>query len=190
MKKNSNKIQPSIKYAGLQVRSIATIIDLLIIGLISIPVFLIVNMLLYGNGPRPDEIISAINQESSNLIKEGKTINYDFLVNHPQFKKYFIEEKLYIKLIIDKILQIFLLVFFFFYSWRKKQATFGQRMFSIKIVDAVSLQKPSTKQLIIRLIGCFVSLLPLCLGIFWIAFDPKKQSWHDKMANTLVIVDK
>jgi uncharacterized RDD family membrane protein YckC len=33
-------------------------------------------------------------------------------------------------------------------------------------------------------------LLPFGLGYFWVAFDKKKQSFHDKLANTLVIQPK
>jgi uncharacterized RDD family membrane protein YckC len=25
------------------------------------------------------------------------------------------------------------------------------------------------------------------LGFFWIAFDPEKQAWHDKIAGTVVV---
>ena len=29
--------------------------------------------------------------------------------------------------------------------------------------------------------------LPLWIGILWVAFDKKKQGWHDKLANTVVV---
>ena len=25
------------------------------------------------------------------------------------------------------------------------------------------------------------------VGVIWVAFDPRKQGWHDKMAHTLVV---
>ena len=28
------------------------------------------------------------------------------------------------------------------------------------------------------------------LGIFWVAFDSRKQGWHDKMAGTVVVRKK
>jgi uncharacterized RDD family membrane protein YckC len=40
---------------------------------------------------------------------------------------------------------------------------------------------------VIRYLGTFVSALPCCLGYLWIAFDPNKQAWHDKIANTYVV---
>jgi len=36
----------------------------------------------------------------------------------------------------------------------------------------------------------FLSGLPLLLGIFWIAFDGRKQGWHDKLAGTVVVRQK
>lgn len=36
--------------------------------------------------------------------------------------------------------------------------------------------------------GKLISGVALLLGHFWIAFDPKKQAWHDKMAGTVVVV--
>jgi uncharacterized RDD family membrane protein YckC len=29
--------------------------------------------------------------------------------------------------------------------------------------------------------------LVFMIGLFWVAFDPKKQGWHDKMAKTVVV---
>ena len=71
--------------------------------------------------------------------------------------------------------------------WSYKSATPGKMVLKLKIVDAETGGKPSTKQLIIRYLGYYVSSIPLGLGIFWIAFDKRKQGWHDKMAGTLVV---
>ena len=74
--------------------------------------------------------------------------------------------------------------------WKYYQATPGKMIFKATIVDAKTGGKPTLKQWIIRYLGYFVSLLPLGLGYFWVAFDKKKQSFHDKLANTLVIQSK
>jgi uncharacterized RDD family membrane protein YckC len=31
--------------------------------------------------------------------------------------------------------------------------------------------------------------LPLCLGFLWVAFDARKQGWHDKIGGSVVIVE-
>ena len=40
---------------------------------------------------------------------------------------------------------------------------------------------------IIRALGYYVSALPFLLGFFWIIWDRRKQGFHDKLANTVVI---
>jgi uncharacterized RDD family membrane protein YckC len=74
--------------------------------------------------------------------------------------------------------------------WKYYQATPGKMIFKATIVDAKTGSKPTLKQWIIRYLGYFVSLLPFGLGYFWVAFDKKKQSFHDKLAKTLVIQSK
>jgi uncharacterized RDD family membrane protein YckC len=71
--------------------------------------------------------------------------------------------------------------------WRGKLATPGKMAIGAQIVDARTLGKPTLGQLLIRYAGYFVSTIPLCLGLVWVAFDRRKQGWHDKLANTVVI---
>ena len=74
--------------------------------------------------------------------------------------------------------------------WRYYQATPGKMIFKATIVDAKTGGKPSLRQLIIRYLGYIISIIPLGLGIFWVAFDKKKQGFHDKLANTVVVQPK
>ena len=74
--------------------------------------------------------------------------------------------------------------------WKYYQATPGKMIFKATIVDARTGGKPSLRQLIIRYLGYIISTIPLCLGIFWVAFDKKKQGFHDKLANTVVVQRK
>ena len=71
--------------------------------------------------------------------------------------------------------------------WHYAQATPGKMAISAKIVDADTGQKPSTGQLIGRYLGYFVAIIPLGLGIIWVAIDRRKQGWHDKLAGTVVV---
>ena len=71
--------------------------------------------------------------------------------------------------------------------WKYYQATPGKMIFKATIVDAKTGGKPSLRQLIIRYLGYIISTIPLGLGIFWVAFDKKKQGFHDKLANTVVV---
>jgi len=74
--------------------------------------------------------------------------------------------------------------------WIYKSATPGKMALSVKVIDTKTGQAPTPVQAIVRYLGYYVSLLPLGLGFFWIAFDEKKQGWHDKMAGTMVITQR
>lgn len=74
--------------------------------------------------------------------------------------------------------------------WYYKSATPGKMVFRIKIVDAETLGRLSIGQTIGRYFAYIVSILPLLLGLIWVAFDKRKQGWHDKLAGTLVIIDE
>jgi uncharacterized RDD family membrane protein YckC len=42
----------------------------------------------------------------------------------------------------------------------------------------------------LRWVGYLISKIFLYLGFVWIAFDRKKQGWHDKIAGTVVVTGK
>jgi len=71
--------------------------------------------------------------------------------------------------------------------WIYRSATPGKMVTNISIVDADTGGKPSTGQFVGRYLGYYVSTIPLLLGIIWVAFDKRKQGWHDKLAGTVVI---
>lgn len=71
--------------------------------------------------------------------------------------------------------------------WIARQATPGKMAIGAKIVDASTGRAASTGQLIGRYLGYYVSMLPLFLGLLWVAFDDRKQGWHDKLAGTVVV---
>jgi uncharacterized RDD family membrane protein YckC len=71
--------------------------------------------------------------------------------------------------------------------WRAVGATPGKIAVAVKVVDAKTGEVPGTGRLVLRFLCYFVSALPLYLGFLWIAFDRRKQGWHDKIAGTVVI---
>ncbi len=71
--------------------------------------------------------------------------------------------------------------------WWFRGATPGKMVVDAVIVDAHTFRHPTNWQLVGRYLGYFVSTVPFGLGLIWVAFDPRKQGWHDKMANTVVI---
>ena len=74
--------------------------------------------------------------------------------------------------------------------WMYRQATPGKIAIGARIVDAKTGGKPTTGQLIGRYFAYYVSIFPLLLGLIAVAFDPRKQGWHDKLAGTVVVRSK
>ncbi|MBI4337857.1 MAG: RDD family protein [Chloroflexi bacterium] len=65
--------------------------------------------------------------------------------------------------------------------------TLGKMALGIKVVDERG-QVPGVGRAALReVIGKFLSALALGLGFLWIAWDGKKQGWHDKIATTFVV---
>ena len=72
--------------------------------------------------------------------------------------------------------------------WIILMATPGKLLLDCQVVDARTLQKASSFQLSVRYLAYLISFLPLGLGFLWIAFNKRHQGWHDKLANTVVIL--
>ncbi|AOT08903.1 RDD family protein [Pseudoalteromonas luteoviolacea] len=85
--------------------------------------------------------------------------------------------------LISYILPLVVVILF----WLYKSATPGKMVIDAKIVDVKTGANLTTKQSLIRYIAYYVSLIPLGIGFLWVAWDPKKQGWHDKVAGTVVI---
>jgi uncharacterized RDD family membrane protein YckC len=73
--------------------------------------------------------------------------------------------------------------------WKYRGATPGKMAVSARIVDAETGGAPSTGRLVARYFAYIVSMLPLFAGFLWIAFDRRKQGFHDKIAGTLVVYE-
>lgn len=71
--------------------------------------------------------------------------------------------------------------------WLYWQASPGKMLLSLRVVDAGSGKTLSVGQAVARYVCYIVSALPLCLGFIWIGVDRKKQGWHDKIAQTVVV---
>lgn len=71
--------------------------------------------------------------------------------------------------------------------WLYKRATPGKMAVAAQVVDAKTGNTMSVGQSMLRYLGYFIAGLPLGLGIIWVAFDSRKQGWHDKIAGTVVV---
>ncbi|EEX33201.1 hypothetical membrane protein [Vibrio coralliilyticus ATCC BAA-450] len=57
----------------------------------------------------------------------------------------------------------------------------------LEVLDAVTGHRLTLSKSVIRYLAYYISAIPLCLGFIWIAFNGKKQGWHDLIANTVVV---
>ena len=70
--------------------------------------------------------------------------------------------------------------------WKLKGTTVGGIVCNLKIVR-IDGREIDWSTAIVRALGCFLSLIVCGLGFIWIAFDPGRQAWHDKIAGTAVV---
>ena len=70
--------------------------------------------------------------------------------------------------------------------WAIKGSTIGGMICGLKVARLDDRPVDWSVSLVRALAG-FVSLVPLGLGFFWIAFDRDRQAWHDKIAGTIVV---
>ncbi len=70
--------------------------------------------------------------------------------------------------------------------WVTKGTTIGGIVFGLKVVR-LDERPVDWSVSIVRVLAGFLSLVVAGLGFIWVAFDPEKQSWHDKIAGTIVV---
>lgn len=63
----------------------------------------------------------------------------------------------------------------------------GMQAMGLRLVDANTGGEPRVRRALIRFIVSAPSLWAFGLGYFWMLWDPKRQTWHDKAAGTLVV---
>ncbi|WP_434057075.1 RDD family protein, partial [Candidatus Pseudothioglobus singularis] len=71
--------------------------------------------------------------------------------------------------------------------WIKFQATPGKMATQLRLVDEKTGLSISTGQAVGRYFATILSMVIFGLGYLWIVFDRRNQSWHDKLAGTVVI---
>jgi uncharacterized RDD family membrane protein YckC len=154
----------AVRYAGFWVRFWATVIDVVLISAVILP------LLVWAYG-----------------LQNLAILDRDALLDPNQLEKVLrqVERVLHgpMGIMIQYVLPTVALIVF----WKYKSATPGKMVFSMKIVDARSGGGLSFGQCVGRYFAYIVSMLPFGLGFLWIAFDKRKQAWHDKLAGTVVV---
>ena len=71
--------------------------------------------------------------------------------------------------------------------WQGKGQTPGMKAVNNKLLDAQTGQPIGSGRAFARLLAQILSAIPCYLGFLWMLWDPKKQTWHDKLSNSVVI---
>lgn len=72
--------------------------------------------------------------------------------------------------------------------WVRYGATPGKQLMRCKVVDTHTGSYLTVGKAVIRYFAYILSTLPLGLGFLWIAWDRRKQGFHDKLAGSVVVV--
>jgi uncharacterized RDD family membrane protein YckC len=78
-----------------------------------------------------------------------------------------------------------LVYFIGFWAWRGQ--TPGMLPFKMHVVRADNGEKIDVVRALLRYVGLIISIVVIFLGLIWVAFDARKQGWHDKIASTVVV---
>jgi uncharacterized RDD family membrane protein YckC len=70
--------------------------------------------------------------------------------------------------------------------WKLKSTTIGGIICNLRVVrtDGRDIEWETA---FVRALSCFLSLIPAGLGFLWMVFDNNRQTWHDKIAGTVVV---
>ncbi len=74
--------------------------------------------------------------------------------------------------------------------WKSLGATLGMMICKLKVVSIESHDRPSFIKIIVRYAVFFLSWFSLLIGFLWALFDSRKQTFADKLSNTIVIPSK
>lgn len=147
-------------YTGFWLRVWASIIDSALLMIVLFPVL--------------DYVFGHSEQPSASLLGPAGQVNWDALaLTWPRP----------LHILLYWVLPAAIVILF----WRAREATPGKMAIHARIVDARTGQPPSSRQLLLRYLGYYLSTLPLGLGLIWVGIDARKQGWHDKLACTVVI---
>ena len=92
--------------------------------------------------------------------------------------------------ILNQIVQCIMLFCYVTYMWVRFAATPGKLLLGLRVVDAQTFERMTLRQATKRFFSFILSAAPLFLGFLWSNFNKRCQTWHDKIAGTVVVTSK
>lgn len=167
-----------VEYVGFYARVGAALIDTLALMLPVSFVFSLFFPLIWGSANFGAEEAMLVQSTQGDPEKTRELLVQLAASGH--FTRWLMEN-----LIFSVFAGVMVVVLWYFFS-----ATPGKMLMGMKIVDADTGMPPHNGQNIIRYAGYFVSSIALGFGLFWVAWNKRRQGWHDMMANTVVVYKK
>jgi uncharacterized RDD family membrane protein YckC len=79
------------------------------------------------------------------------------------------------------------LVYFTYFEGSASGQTVGKRLLGIRVIDFSSGGPIGYGRAFVRWIARILSGIVCLLGYLWMLWDKEKQTWHDKLATTVVV---
>lgn len=73
------------------------------------------------------------------------------------------------------------------YFWGTSGQTIAMRLFHLKLVDVNTGAPIGISRAVVRWLMTIVNTWACYVGWIWVAFDARKQGWHDKVASSVVL---
>lgn len=90
--------------------------------------------------------------------------------------------------VIGSIIQVLLgLAYYSYLEGSPSGQTIGKRAMNIRVIDFAGGGPIGPGRALLRYVGRIVSAIPCLLGYLWMLWDSEKQTWHDKIATTVVV---
>ncbi|MCM8773068.1 MAG: RDD family protein [Candidatus Omnitrophica bacterium] len=163
----NNLITKEIKYANLLLRLVALIID----GIVLWCIYLIVFRIFFFNSfPSLENLVEEI------YSGKFKPLEYIFILS---------------RTFASLAVFFFISIFYETFLVGKFGATLGKMIVGIKIADEngnkISYGTAFVREVVVKnVIYCIIFFIAW-LGYLWAIWDKRKQTWHDKIARTIVI---
>ena len=79
------------------------------------------------------------------------------------------------------------LAYYIYFEGGATGQTLGKKLLKIRVVDFQTGGPIGYGKAVGRYFARFLSIIPLGLGYFWMLWDKEKQTWHDKLAGSVVV---
>ncbi len=146
------------RYGGFWKRAIAFLIDTVIVMIILLIIFLAGLLALW----------SGSSSQYGAFVSEGLVDTlFGFMISY-------------------SFVAVLIHMLYFTYFHGTCGQTPGKMIFGLRVVQTTG-EEMTLGLAFLRWVGYIISKIFLYLGFIWVAFDRRKQGWHDKIAGTVVI---